>query len=144
MPLKTGPYTMIFMINQGEPPFPISTDATMNITAVTPKLTGMISVPALEITNAPFEGTAGESSSGISFNFQTISDPNAPPTTQLAAYGMKIACGEDKKLMGGMNITPAASAKNVDPGEDACWVATHSVGPVGDDDDQHSKGRYGD
>ena len=135
MPLKTGPYTMTFMINQGQPPFPISANATMNIATVAPSLTGTISVPALDISGASFQGSSADAPDGTtSFNFTTSSTP------VLNAYGMQIVCGTDKKLMGGMNIATAANPRNVDPGEDACWLATHSVGAGGDedDDDKHS------
>jgi hypothetical protein len=139
MPLKTGPYVMTFMINQGEPPFPVSTNATMNIATVAPNLTGTISVPALGISNASFQGTSADGTDGTtSFNFTTNSTP------VLEGYGMQIVCGTDKKLMGGMNISSLTSPTATDPGADACWLATHSVGAGGDEDDgKESRGKYG-
>jgi len=139
MPLQTGTYTMTFMINQGEPPFPISTNATMNIATVAPSLTGTISVPDLGITGASFEGTAASGNDGTtSFDFTTASTP------VLDAYGMQIVCGTDQKLMGGMNISSLAKPTATDPGADACWLATHSVGAGGDEDDgKESRGKYG-
>ena len=139
MPLKTGTYTMTFMINQGEPPFPISANATMNIAMTAPSLTGTISVPALGISGASFQGSSADGPDGTtSFDFTTSSTP------VLEAYGMQFVCGTDKKLMGGMNISSLAGPTATDPGADACWVATHSVGAGGDEgDDQVSHGKYG-
>jgi hypothetical protein len=140
MPLKIGTYTMTFMINQGEPPFPISTNATMNIATVAPSLTGTISVPALSISNASFEGTSADGTDGTtSFNFTANSTP------VLEAYGMQIVCGSDRKLMGGMNIAATSQGPTAtDPNEDACWLATHSVGGGGDEDsDDRGQERYG-
>jgi len=137
MSLKTGTYTMTFMLNQGVPPFPITTNATLTISTTAPSLTGTISVPALSISNAPFQGTSADSPDGTtSFSFSTTSTP------VLEGYGMQIVCGTDKKLMGGMNIVTPPGLPGSDPGEDACWLATHSVGDEGDDGEKGRKGKY--
>ena len=124
---------MTFMINQGQPPFPISINATMNIVTTAP-LAGRISVPAVGVSNAPFQGTAADSSGGTTFNFSTNIPPDPPPPTVLEGYGMQIVCGTDTKLMGGMNIVTTPGLPASDPNEDACWLATHSVGAGGDED----------
>ena len=141
MPLKTGSYTMTFMIDTGVLPFPITTDASLSITETTPQLMGTISVPKLGINNAAIVGNTADNSQGIAtFSFST----NPPTNPNLDAYGMQFLCGTEMKLIGGTNITTSSGLPGSGPGEDACWVATHSgAGDGDDDDDKDRKGKYG-
>jgi|SRR5215831_1991125 len=125
-PPITGSYDLTFAITQGQPPFPIWTGGQLVISSENPLL-GTISIPQLSLQDQAIQGVAATEQTNDGQFITTLTFTIT--STGQTFYGMQAK----QKLYGSTTIpSPSAAGHRIipetDPGEDACWLATHSVG----------------
>jgi len=125
-PPITGSYDLTLAITQGQPPFPIWTGGQLVITSEDPLL-GTISIPQLSLQDQPIQGLAATEQTNDGQFITTLTFTIT--STGQTFYGMQAK----QKLYGSTTIPSSSAAGHrirpqSDPNEDACWVATHSVG----------------